>query len=267
MTPAPLTSSGLRRLLRERYPASAWALFHEVANTTGFADNYLDVVAVSLWRSHGIALHGFEIKVTRSDWLRELKDPKKSDAVAKYLDYFWLCVADPAIVHPGELPTGWGLLAPVQRKGVAMLRAITPAKLIVGALPLDRAVFAALCRRAAAGSRDAEELTALRAELDRETEAEVERRTKRRAEELATLRNWIVRFEQASGVTLSTYERPERIGAAVKHALAADYRNPAAALEHAATTLANIADLCRADAQTLRATLPPFPSDDDSTTL
>jgi hypothetical protein len=57
------------------------------------------------------SIHGFEVKVSRSDWLTELHDPEKAEAWARYCHYFWLVASDRAIVRD-DLPEGWGLLVP-----------------------------------------------------------------------------------------------------------------------------------------------------------
>lgn len=56
-------------------------------------------------------LHGFEVKVSRSDWLAELRDPGKSETWRCYCDRWWLVVPDRAVVAD-DLPAGWGLLTP-----------------------------------------------------------------------------------------------------------------------------------------------------------
>lgn len=53
--------------------------------------------------------HGFEVKVSRSDWLTELRDPAKSEVFKKHMHFWWLVVSDKDIVREG-LPDGWGLL-------------------------------------------------------------------------------------------------------------------------------------------------------------
>lgn len=68
-------------------------------------------------------VHGFEIKVSRADWLRELKTHGAKSALWRtYCHYWWIVVPDASIVQPGELPDGWGLL--VGRKRLA--RQIAP---------------------------------------------------------------------------------------------------------------------------------------------
>lgn len=69
-----------------------------------------DAIAIDLWPSSGNLIHGFEVKVSRSDWLTELRDPAKADAIRRYCDHWWLVVPDAHIAHDG-LPDGWGMLA------------------------------------------------------------------------------------------------------------------------------------------------------------
>ena len=69
-----------------------------------------DFIAQDLWEAQGLALHGHEVKVSRSDWLTELADPDKAEAIKRFCDRWWLVVPDPSIVRD-DLPDGWGLLA------------------------------------------------------------------------------------------------------------------------------------------------------------
>lgn len=56
------------------------------------------------------AIIGHEVKVSRSDWLTELKDLTKAERIKQYCDYWYLVVSDASIVKDGELPEGWGLM-------------------------------------------------------------------------------------------------------------------------------------------------------------
>lgn len=69
-----------------------------------------DFVAQDLWSSDGYQLHGHEVKVSRSDWLRELADPAKAESIKRFCDRWWLVVPDARIVKD-DLPDMWGLLA------------------------------------------------------------------------------------------------------------------------------------------------------------
>lgn len=72
----------------------------------------IDVVAMGLWRSTGHLVHGIELKVSRGDWLKELRQPAKAEAAVRTCDYWWLAVGDASIAKRSELPDGWGLLVP-----------------------------------------------------------------------------------------------------------------------------------------------------------
>lgn len=71
-----------------------------------------DLVAISVWASRGRAVDVHEIKISRSDWLTELRKPGKAEAWWPHSTRFWLVVPDVAIVKDGELPDGWGLMTP-----------------------------------------------------------------------------------------------------------------------------------------------------------
>ena len=68
-----------------------------------------DFVAIDKYASTQ-AIHGHEVKVSRADWLTELRDLSKSERIKRYCNFWWLVVSDAAIVKPGELPDDWGLL-------------------------------------------------------------------------------------------------------------------------------------------------------------
>lgn len=138
---APITTADLNAALRLRYCQPEWALMFEVAESTGSARRYADAVAMNMFPSRGLGVHGFEVKCSRADWLRELKNPKKAEAISQYCDYWWLVTA-PGIVKDGELPDTWGLM---ELQGKAF-KVVTKAK-ERSATPLDRAFMAAMLRR------------------------------------------------------------------------------------------------------------------------
>ncbi|MDA8320406.1 MAG: hypothetical protein M0030_11445 [Actinomycetota bacterium] len=70
-----------------------------------------DLIAVDTWKSSRFERHFCEVKISRSDWLRELKEPEKSAEFTRCAERWWLAVPTLAIVAGGELPDGWGLLA------------------------------------------------------------------------------------------------------------------------------------------------------------
>lgn len=68
-----------------------------------------DKVACYLWASRGQPVEGFEVKMSRADWLNEYENHEKAEPTMAICDRFWL-VTNPGIVEPGELPERWGLL-------------------------------------------------------------------------------------------------------------------------------------------------------------
>jgi hypothetical protein len=104
------------RRLRTRYGREygngmRWVFCTHVRDAAGFDGlRTADAVALDLWPSKGLELHGFEVKISRADWLRELKHPDKHRGVGRYCDRWWLVVPDRTIVRAGELPTDWGLI-------------------------------------------------------------------------------------------------------------------------------------------------------------
>ena len=182
------TSAEVRALLRKRYQHPEWALCFEVANATGTnARRYADAVAMNLFPSRGLSIHGFEIKVSKSDFMNEIANPEKSAAVQQYCDHWWI-VAPASAVDESLLPKTWGWLRVdtgklVQVKGAPDLEA----------KPVTRAFMAALVRRA--NEADAGEVTKMvedRVSLLRENdqkhvERQISERTRKGAEAIKQL--------------------------------------------------------------------------------
>lgn len=156
------------KAVRSMYDRSA-VLARQVASATGVhANRHLDAVAVGVWPSRGLFLHGIEIKVSRSDLKRELSQPEKADEVATYCDRFYIA-APPSICEPAELPETWGLI-------VAESELV--AKVVKHGLPLkpkdvDRPFVAALLRasiNAVDESRERRVVSDTRAAIQRENE-------------------------------------------------------------------------------------------------
>lgn len=140
VAPARITTEYVRGLLRKAY-ADGWALLEEVAPRNGGGTRYADALAVGLWQSRGHQIIGFEIKVSRSDWVSELKNPAKvEEGVFRYCDH-WIVVAPPGIVRDGELPPTWGLM----EVGATLRRKVAAPRL--DAKPITREFFASLMRR------------------------------------------------------------------------------------------------------------------------
>lgn len=130
-------------LLARKYAPPSWAYLPQVRNGTGYQRStirYADGIAMSLWPSRGMEIEGFEIKVSRSDWISELNNPEKAEYFVKICDRWWI-VAPEGIVVPGELPAPWGLMV---AKGRRLYVKTAAPKL--EAAPLDRIQLAAIMR-------------------------------------------------------------------------------------------------------------------------
>jgi hypothetical protein len=235
--------------LRERYAAPAFAYFPHVRNQTGYGrvTRTADAIAMSLFPSRGLHLTGVEVKSDRGDWVRELKDPSKAEEIAAHCDFWVLAVGDREIVRTGELPTGWGMLAPSSGK----LKLFVEPKLLGERDDrISRRFLAAILRRAMEDS-PAEHLVKAAVEAAREQwhKAKAERDTRESTYELsharsevADLRRRITEFEAASGIDIGHGYSMGRIGEAVR-ALANSERTDRLAdqLEASARTLADAA--------------------------
>lgn len=206
LMPVALNTKHAREMLQKRYPGPEWALMQEVAPKTGGGTRYADAVAVNLWSSRGHAVHGFEIKVSRSDWLRELKQPEKAEDVYQYCDHWWI-VAPKGVVKDGELPPTWGLL---ELRAAGIVQQIAAPRL--SPIPITREFFASLIRRGNDGIVQIAErmqhnaTRAAEAQIDARVEKEVAHQTRTLKELQATLK----KFSEETGITIDAYNAPSK---------------------------------------------------------
>jgi hypothetical protein len=143
---APELTIAMHKGLDSRFPAPEWLVAREVP----CASRQIDAVVVRMWAD--AVVHGFEVKASRSDWLREMANPNKADVALPFVDYFNLVVADSTVAKPDEVPDHWGLLV-LQRNGT--LRASKAATMLRPSVE-GRRFWAAMIRRAWQGSEDRE---------------------------------------------------------------------------------------------------------------
>jgi hypothetical protein len=147
------TEASMLNLLRERHAAKSgngpeWAYIEKVRDAPGFdAQRTADALALSLWQSRGCELHGFEVKVSRADWRRELAQPAKAEGWCTIVDRWWV-VAPRGVVPRDELPATWGLMETGTRGLVVSKQAPL---LRETRLPIDRGLLVPILRAAGAG--------------------------------------------------------------------------------------------------------------------
>lgn len=188
--------------MRKQWPPEAFAIMWEVAPATGAIRGqarYADAVIMSLWPSRGLHLHGVEIKVSRSDWIREMRNPAKAERVAAYCDFWWLHVT-PGVVHDlSEVPTQWGVRE-FDGKKWKTLREATK----LDALPCDRGFLASLMRRSSESTAQLARamiegaMKAEREEIAKAIERGIAAHTERQSKAAAA----IEAFKEASGIDL-----------------------------------------------------------------
>ena len=202
-----MRSEDVRKALARKFCSPEYALFYEVGNATGGRQTrWADAVAMGLWPSRGLHLTGFEIKVARSDWLNEMRNPAKAEAIAQYC-HFWYIVTPPGIVKEGELPEQWGLYE-VKANGLHCAR---KAPLLPDRTAIDMSFLAALLRRsdehAKASVREAVDKAMVdeRAALEKrllETEERLRREAKERDHGAAAS---LAKVQEACGLPLDRY--------------------------------------------------------------
>ena len=204
-----MKASDVRAVLTKHYALPDWCLLFEVANTVGTGSKrYADALAMCLVPSRGLALHGFEIKVSRQDLKAELAEIAKADAIGRYCDYWWV-VTPKGLCSADELPLSWGLFEVDDDR----LRERKAAQLLKPKC-YDRAFVTALARRI--GQLDAgivgelvqAELRPARRrieEFENALEDEVARRVRAQMALYEKLKADVTAFEKISGLRISNH--------------------------------------------------------------
>lgn len=96
----------IKTLLKRKHGGAGWALMFEVSDRIHDVKSRADAIAFDIYK---YKIHGYEIKASRGDWMNELKNPEKSARISKYCDFWWV-IAPKNMIHPKELPEGWGLI-------------------------------------------------------------------------------------------------------------------------------------------------------------
>lgn len=202
-------SNAIFQLLAQRFAPPEWVIVPQVRDGTGFtASRTADAVAMNCYPSKGLEVHGFEFKVSRGDWLRELRDGSKAEAVAQHCDRWWI-VAPDGIVVRAELPKTWGLIVV---KDDAIRTAVAAPPLPSADGPLDRSFVASFLRGCLERSKAPSE-EALQAQFragaaaERKRAAESEKQSAALASDTAArFRESIEAFEAASGVHINSWD-------------------------------------------------------------
>jgi hypothetical protein len=144
------TSTQITKLLHAKHHAPEWASFAELRNAAGFSANRsFDFWTINTWPSKGLKTIGYEIKVSRSDFARELENPRKRKALEEVCHECYFA-APKGLIDPRELPEGWGL---IEATNVLRIAVRAPQK---SEPKLDWDLLAVILRRARAQVEDCE---------------------------------------------------------------------------------------------------------------
>ena len=219
------SESAMILALRDHFRSPEYALLPQVRNGTGFerSARTADAIVMGVWPSRGLHLHGIEIKVSRTDWMREKDHPEKAEEISRFCDFWWLAAGSESIVRDGELPPTWGLLVPNDKGKLRIKNVPTESK---NPTPITRLFLASLLRKtteAAAVFTDID--AAIKAQVDKraaDIKADLEKKadyhTQQRLKAYEELQKRVAAFEDASGVKLDRYSEHfnVEIGQAVK---------------------------------------------------
>lgn len=256
--------------LTKRFPSPEWILLHEVRDDAGWrGSRSADAVAMNTWPSRGLQTHGVEIKQSRTDWLRELKDPAKSAPVQRFCDFWWLAVSDEKIAKLEEIPLTWGFLV---LRGKSLV-AVKPAPELKPEPP-DRGFVAMLLRNATKGTTPTamvdslvQERVEARLVSDRDHNAYALERVTVALDELT---KQVALFEQASGISINNRHAwgdisdPRKVGAVVKALLSGDSRFGPGSLQQAKNLVDGVSDGLQAALSAIAALRPAGSIDEES---
>lgn len=99
--------------LTKRWPESEYLHIAEAPLDSSRQGRKLDLLVISLWRSRGHERDGVEVKVSWSDYKREIKDPAKADQWWGHVHRFWIAAPlslAKRILDEEPPPSTWGLL-------------------------------------------------------------------------------------------------------------------------------------------------------------
>jgi hypothetical protein len=212
-----ITAEDIRESLRKKFTRPEWALFFEVGNGTGGnLRRWADALAMNMYPSRGLAIVGFEIKVSRTDLRKELEQPKKAEAVGCFCNQWYLVVPKGLINDTDIIPAAWGIL---EYNNGLLRQTKKPNEL--SCQPVTKEFVAAILRRDDEAyvkniAQQVEKFSEQRiSELRQHHKEILEKERESMRERHKQLLESIKSFEKISGIQISTYNG-EELGKAVK---------------------------------------------------
>ena len=200
-----ITSEHIKKLFDEKFWDNQKHLiaFEVNEGTGGASGRRADAVSLELWPSNDYKIVGYEFKVSRADWLSEMKQPEKSQAISCYCDE-WYLVAPKGVLGIDELPKTWGYIQVSEKRLTTKIPA--PAR---SSEPVSRPFMASLLRNSINKYGDADllqkRIDAAREEIKKEVEYSFKFKVERLEERLAERKALLEEFKSVSGVEISRW--------------------------------------------------------------
>ena len=135
-----ISSDEIKKSLKKKYSEqSRWIYFDECPVGTGWrGTNYMDAFVIGAWPSDHNKRIAFEIKVSRQDFLNEMKKCNKRRPALFFSNEFYF-VCPKGMIKPEEIPSDCGLIEYEDEKLITKINApfresIRPNWNFVGAL-------------------------------------------------------------------------------------------------------------------------------------
>jgi hypothetical protein len=226
-----MTTGALLDRLRRHYikrQDMPGGVFVEEVGLNGHTDRRCDAIYVGFTRISGQTLIGHEVKTRRSDWLRELDQPEKSERWSSQCHAWYVVAPDASVVPVEEVPDHWGLMYPDPKAKVRM-QIVRRAQLYPERVP-SWLVVRSIMARLDTLQRSTVDQALRQAEFDRqksidaEVRKQVEKQSRRDPERHNT--ELVEQLEEATGLDLrggdwrDSFATPEQLAAAlsiVKH--------------------------------------------------
>lgn len=202
-----LKTADLQALLAAKYPKDRYALFFDVPDNVGTnAHRRADAIVVGCWASVGRLIEGFELKVSRGDWLKEVSQVNKADPFIERCDKWWLVTGSPTIAKLDEIPACWGWMA-ATKSGLRVQRPAT--KLPTDDTKIHRLFAIGLFRKMQGDLLSSPEVVhaikEVRANNEKEIEDRVRQATQRNERRATEAVAKLEKFEKESGIDLDDW--------------------------------------------------------------
>jgi hypothetical protein len=170
-----------------------------------------------LYPSRGLTITGIEVKSSRGDWLRELKNPQKAESIFCRCDYFYLFTADDKVAKLEEIPASWGWLA-IKGSKVYTMKEAPKNKIDFN---VDRSFMCALLKRATQGLIHPSTIESTIEERVNASNIYKDRVINDLQDQIDKLQQKIKQFEDAAGIRLNdgygySDVPPRKVGEVIK---------------------------------------------------